>query len=435
MTRARRLWGLVLVAWAVPLAGQQLDPVARARLAAGMWSEARYSSPDWESVRADWDSAFTAVLSTTAARQTDLAYFRRLRRFLAILNDGGATIVPPAAVANRLARPPIALRGVERRPFLVDYLETDEMRVARPQRDAEIIAVQGIPAAQWIHDSILPEIPASTDAARWERAIAHMLEGPSGTAVHLELKLPGGERRGASVTRSVSLNTRWPLAAPALQVDTLPDGVVWVRLSSFADGNVARAFDRAFPRWDGVRGVILDLRDHTGDGDRETGYAILGRLVTQPLITSAWRTPQYRAAYRGDDNPDLAGAWLRMPPETLPPRQDLPAFTGPVAVLASCRTAAAAEALLVAFRNAGRGPIVGQRSAGSAGQVAEFRLWKGWSVRLTVTRDEFPDGAAINGTGIAPELPVDEKVADFLAGRDAVLERARAYITERSLQH
>jgi hypothetical protein len=48
---------------------------------------------------------------------------------------------------------------------------------------------------------------------------------------------------------------------------------------------------------------------------------------------------------------------------------------------------------------------------------------------------ERPDGAAINGTGIAPELPVDEKVADFLAGRDAVLERARAYITERSLQH
>lgn len=435
MRQTRWYLGLLLVTWTIPLAGQELDPVLRAGLAAGIWSEARYSSPDWPAVREDWDSAFAAVLATATERQTDAAYFRRLRRFLAVLGDGGAAILPPRAVAARVARPAIALRGVERRPFLVDYVETDEMRVARPQRDAEIIAVQGIPAARWIRDSILPQTLASTENARWELAIEHMLEGPSGTAVHLELRLPGGERRGASVTRSVSRNSRWPLAPPPLQVDTLPDGAVWVRLTSFADPGVARAFDRAFPRWDGVRGVILDLRDHSGEGDRETGYAILGRLVAQPLITSRWRTPQYRAAYRGDGSPDSAGAWLRVPPETLPPRQDLPPFTGPVAVLASSRTAAAAEDLLIAFRNAGRGPIVGQRSAGSTGHVSEFRLWKGWSLRLTVTRDEFPDGTAISGTGIAPELPVEEKVADFLAGRDAVLERARAYVAAWSLQH
>jgi C-terminal processing protease CtpA/Prc len=401
-----------------------------------VWAEARYNYAGWDRVRADWDSAFADVLAAAAQHQTDFAFFQRLRRFVALLGDGQAAILPPASVATRVARPPILLRGVERRPFLVDYIETDEMRVARPQRNAEILAIQGIPAEQWVRDSVLPEIAGATAAARWQRAIDHMLEGPAGTAVHLQLRLPDGERRGASVTRSVSLNERWPLTPPPLQVDTFPDGVVWVRLASFAEPAVGRAFDRAFPRFSGVRGVILDLRDHGGvGGGRETGYAILGRLVARPLVTSRWRTPQYRPAYRGEDMPDSVGAWLLVPSETLPPREDLPAFTGPVVVLASSHTAGAAEDLLIAFRNAGRGPIVGQRSAGSNGQVTELRLLRDWRLRLSVTREEFPDGSAIGGVGIAPELPVEERVVDFLAGRDAALERARAYITEWLLQH
>lgn len=425
-------WTLVGSLCAAPLAGQRLDPVQRAALAAGVWSAAQYNSPAWERVRSDWDSAFTDLLAAAAARQTDVRYLRRLRRFVALLHDGEAAVVPPPRVAARLARPPLVLRGVERRPFLVDYSENDEMRVARPQRDAEIVAVQGVPAQEWLRDSILPEVPGSTEASRWERAIAHMLEGPTGTAVHLELRLPGGERRGASVTRSVSLDDRWPLTPPPLRVDTLPDGVVWVRLSSFADRGVARAFDRAFPTFGGVRGVILDLRDHTGaEGGLEIGYAILGRLVAQPLITPRRRMRQYRPTLRGGDADGAAGGWIVAGPDTVAARQDLPEYTGPVAVLASARTRGAAEAFLIAFRNAGRGPIVGQRSAGSTGEIADLPLRNGWRLRLSVTREEFPDGTAIDGSGVTPELPVEERVEDFLAGRDAVLERARAYVSDR----
>jgi C-terminal processing protease CtpA/Prc len=182
--------------------------------------------------------------------------------------------------------------------------------------------------------------------------------------------------------------------------------------------------------------VILDLRDHEGaGGGRETGYAILGRLVARPLVTSRWRTPQYRPAYRGQDMPDSAGAWFAAPPDTVPARRDLPTFAGPVAVLVGPRTAGAAEDLLVAFRNAGRGPMIGQASAGNAGQVGEFRLIQDWRLRLTVTRDAFPDGTEIQGAGIAPEIPVTTKVADFLAGRDAVLERSRRYVTEERARH
>lgn len=423
-------WICGLILAGAPLVAQQLGPIERARIAAALWSDARYSAPALDRIRSDWDSALGAMLGTAPERQSDLAFFRRLQRCVALLHDGQAAVVPPAAVASRWGRPPLVLRGVERRPFLVDYLENDELRVARPERNAEILAVQGIAAERWIRDSVLPEIAAGNDAARWERAVSHMLDGTRGTAVHLQLRLPSGEERGASVTRSLPPNERWPLAPAPIQIDTLPDGIIWVRLASFADPDVARRFDRAFPTFEGVPGLILDLRDHDGAVDgKEMGYRILGRLVSRTLVTPRWRTPQYRPAFRDRDWRDSSRGWFAAPPDSVPARTDLPAFTGPVAVLASSRTGGAAEALLVAFREARRGPIVGQTSAGSPGQVGEFRLYKDWRLRLTVTLEAFEDGTEIQGAGVAPDIAVTEKVPDLLVGRDATLDRARDYIT------
>ena len=435
---SRTLWcfswfPVLLVA---PLAAQRATPVVeRQVVAAGVWAEARYNYAYWDAVRANWDSAFAATVTFTGERPapTDLQFFRRLRRWSALLNDGQLGILPPVALAGRMARPPLMLRSIERRPFIMDYATNDEMRVARPERLAEILAVQGIPAALWIRDSVLPEIPAATDASRWERAVVRMLEGERGTAVHLLLRLPGGEERGASVTRSVALTARWPLERPALEADTLADGAIWIRVNSLADDGVLERFDRALgdaaregPRH---RGLILDLRETvwTPSG-REHGYAMLSRLIDRPFLTSRWRTPQYRPAYRGSDTPDSAGAWLAAPPDTIwpPPRRERIAYTGPVALLVSARTAGAAEDFLVAFRGGNRGPIIGESSAGSTGQTAVIPLASGWQLRVTVTRDAFPDGKEFVRTGIAPDYPVEAR----LAGRDAALDRARAYLAE-----
>jgi C-terminal processing protease CtpA/Prc len=84
--------------------------------------------------------------------------------------------------------------------------------------------------------------------------------------------------------------------------------------------------------------------------------------------------------------------------------------------------------VLVAFRNGSRGPIIGETSAGGAGQTLILALPRGWQLRVTVTRDAFPDGTEFARTGIAPELPVAVRVDDVLAGRDAPLERAREYL-------
>jgi hypothetical protein len=410
-----------------PLAGQQLTPTERAQAVAGLWAEARYNFAYWDRVRADWDSALAANLRLAAEPQSDLVFHRRLRRLIALLGDGQAAVIPPANLRSRIARPPLLLESVERRPFIMDYAENDEMRVARPERLAEIVAVQGLAAESWIRDSVLPEISAATPADRWQRAVAWMLQGEKGTTLQLSLRLPGGVQRGLSVTRSASLNDRWPLDPPSLEIDSFPGGVIVARISTLGDEEAVRQFDRAFPDFTGTTGLILDLR-HAAGAASDYGYQILARLTRTPFPTVRWRTPAYRAVFRARRQPDSAASWYGPPAETVSPRADRPPFGGRAAVLASSATAGAAEDFLVAFRNTGRGVIIGEPSAGSPGEAIEIQLPKNWSARFSVTRHAFPNGEEFAGVGIMPEIPVARTVADVLAGKDRTLERAREYV-------
>jgi C-terminal processing protease CtpA/Prc len=157
---------------------------------------------------------------------------------------------------------------------------------------------------------------------------------------------------------------------------------------------------------------------------REQAYALLSRLIERPFLGSRRRVPQYR--------PDSLTPWISVPSDTIwpPVQRERIAYTGPVVVLISPRTGGAAEDFVVAFQAGGRGPSVGESSAGSTGRTAALTLASGWKLRVTVSRDAFPDGKEFVPAGIAPQFPVEVRVDDVLAGRDAVLDRARAYLSD-----
>src|SRR6267378_6476517 len=95
------LWFPALVVPDVPLVAQQLSPVDRQLVAAAVWSEPRYNYAYWDAVRADWDSAFAAVVTGAAGTPapSDVHFFRHLRHFIALLGDGQTELLPPAAIA------------------------------------------------------------------------------------------------------------------------------------------------------------------------------------------------------------------------------------------------------------------------------------------------------------------------------------------------
>src|SRR5205814_8864461 len=143
----------------------QLTAPERAQALATVWADARYNFAYWDRVRVDWDSALRVNLKLAAEPQSDLLFYRRLRRFVALLGDGQAAVLAPPNLRSRIARPPLLLASAARRPFIMDYAENDEMRVAHPDRLAEFVAVQGIPGEPWILDSVVPVDAAASRTA------------------------------------------------------------------------------------------------------------------------------------------------------------------------------------------------------------------------------------------------------------------------------
>src|SRR5437899_3818839 len=194
--RSAGVLALGLAVAVASLAGQQLVATEPAEVVATLWAEARYNFAWWDRVRADWDSALSANLRLAAQPQSDVLFYRRLRRLVALLGDGQAAVVPPASLRSRIARPPLLLESVEQRPLIREYAENDEMRVARPERLAEIVAVQGVPAESWIRDSVLPETSAATPTDRWQRDDLRMLQGEKGKNDKLLQRIYGGSVHG-----------------------------------------------------------------------------------------------------------------------------------------------------------------------------------------------------------------------------------------------
>lgn len=416
--------------WTPTSVAQQLSASQRLAAVATVWSEARYNYAAWDRVRADWDSALRVMLVQAGARQTDLLFLRRLRGLAALLEDPQAAITAPS-LRNRLARPPLSLQWVDDRPLIIDYVENAEMRVTRPERLAEVVAVQGVPSTDWIRDSVLPLTGGANEDDRWQRATATMLDGTRRTAVHLTLRLPDGSQRGVSVTRSIAQSDRWPLVPPTVVATWLPESVVVVRLNSLAENDVVRRFDRVVRDWRGVRDLIIDLRA-CGEGDAEIGYEILARLVDRPFLTVRRRTRRYEPVGLSATTEGGVKSWTEAPPDTIAPWADGAAFGGRVVILASRQTAGAAEDMIAAFRAAGRGVVVGGWTAGVAGRAITVPLPGNWRFHLTATRHLFPDGTEFAGRGIEPDLEVTETVRELREGVDGVLERARRYLAESS---
>jgi hypothetical protein len=169
-----------------------------------------------------------------------------------------------------------------------------------------------------------------------------------------------------------------------------------------------------------ARGIRAGMEIVAVDGEPALDYA---RREVEPYQSAS--TPQDR------ENRTYWYGFLRgpsaKPPDPIQPRPG--GYTSkPVVVLASAATFSAAEDFLVAWKNSGRGKIIGEPSGGSTGQPLSFTLPGGGTARVCTKKDGFPDGAEWVGKGIDPDILVHPALADVRAGRDTVLDWALAFL-------
>lgn len=214
------------------------------------------------------------------------------------------------------------------------------------------------------------------------------IKGPEGTKVSL-----GVERAGETLSFTLA---RAEIELPNLISKTIDEDLGYIRLFGFARGagdQVHAEVDDMLA--DGVRGVVLDLRDNGGGLFQEAVGVASTFIEDGEIVTYRQRSADdivYEA--EGDAYEDL-----------------------PLVVLVNEGTASASEIVAGALQDRERAMIIGTTTYGKGSVQEVVPLTDSSALKLTIAAYFTPNGSDINGDGIDPDVEVDDTAA---------VQRARA---------
>ncbi len=273
---------------------------------------------------------------------------------------------------------------------------------------SEILAVDDKPASKMFED--MPR----TIGDRWQGVVPYVFDdairGPVGERVRLETADAGGARHAFDLVR---VEPKIPafhfglLGTIPVEFESrmLPGDVVYVRFTPCIV-DAGEEVERALREHKDARGAILDLRGNPG-GVGGVAMAVARLFVDRPVELGTMHTrenPEIRFFVHADDAP----------------------FRGPLVILVDGSSASTSEILAGGLQSVGRARIVGERSIGMALPSIGVELPHGWRLQ-TVTADfKLPNGKAVEGNGVAPDVAVATTLADLRARRDPALDAAVA---------
>lgn len=197
---------------------------------------------------------------------------------------------------------------------------------------------------------------------------------------------------------------------PVRRARMLPGGLLLIGLDSFDPG--ADRWMRDAIADHAPRGLILDLRDNDG-GDADVIARVAGLFFAENRLL-------VRRLGKRETDQMTHGAGAT-------------SWSGPLAVLIGPDSASGAEAVAALIDESGRGPTIGQRTAGALTGAGLYRLPDGGQLSVAEFDIRTAGGARLEGVGLMPRIPVTPTLAQRRAGQDPALEKAKALLARPNL--
>jgi len=211
---------------------------------------------------------------------------------------------------------------------------------------------------------------------------ANRLRGVPGTQVNVKFIRYG-------VTQEVTI-TRALIDVPSVKHDFINDDVGYIRLTQFAgttSEHVSRALNEFKTR--GVKSIVVDLRSNPG-GLLNQVIDIVDMFVSEGVIVST------RGRGAADNTVNRANAFNTIVDSNVK-----------VIVLVDKWSASASEIFAGAIKDLHRGTIIGESTYGKGSVQTIIRLGAD-GFKLTIAKYYTPSGISIEGTGVAPDILIQE---------------------------
>jgi carboxyl-terminal processing protease len=230
------------------------------------------------------------------------------------------------------------------------------------------------------------------------------MRGKPGTAIELTVVRDGEER---PLTFSI---VRALVKVKSVRSRMLEPGFGYLRISQFqapTGDEVRRQIDEleAAAGTDGLRGLVLDLRNNPG--------GILGGAVS---VADAF-LDNGRIVYTEGRIADAQLEFSAKPPDQL--------AGAPLIVLVNEGSASASEIVAGALQDQGRALIMGRPTFGKGSVQTILPMNNQAALKLTTARYFTPNGRSIQAEGIKPDIVIDKlKLAEVKSGTDDSVSEA-----------
>jgi carboxyl-terminal processing protease len=277
-------------------------------------------------------------------------------------------------------------------------------------RGAVVRTIDGMPVDEFVRD-LSRYVAASNDRL----ARTHVFSYPALFPERVSIGLQNGE--------VVVIDRAAPGDAPQATVAGvegrwLQEGqVAYIRVPSFGDANHERKAIELVRQFASSRSLVVDVR---GNGGGTTPRQLVGALMNRPWRPWLESTPQRIALLEAQGFPPLQASRENV---LQTPATD--GYGGRLFLLADRFCGSACEDFVMPFKTTGRATLIGEVTQGSSGNPYRTDLGRGMRVSIGAVRYRFPDGSAFEGFGIVPDIPIERRIADIVANRDAAMERAQ----------
>ncbi len=210
--------------------------------------------------------------------------------------------------------------------------------------------------------------------------VVSYMKGEEGTLVHITVLRGDSEEE---ITFEIS---RAKIEVPTVEYEMLDNKIGYILVSEFDEITVEQ-FDAAVTALenDGMRALVLDLRDNPG-GLVDSAVSMLDRLLPKGLVV-----------YTEDKNGVREEEYAK----------DKIELKVPLVLLMNENSASASEIFAGAIQDYGKGTIVGTRSYGKGIVQIIATLDDGSGIKFTISQYFTPNGNAVHGIGIVPDVEVE----------------------------
>jgi len=394
------------------------------------WRIVRDSHFDPNMNGVDWNAVRTELRPRAQAATTAGELRAVIREMLGRLGQSHFALLPATPDSPRdrpvdiSGDPGIDVRLVGKDVLVTHVDPSSPADTAGVRMGWRVVSVDALPISSAI-DTLEPSLPDRLRVVEAWRAIETRLRGPAGSTATIVFDTGAGRNVTVDIVRQEAPGQPVTIGnLPTMYVQVTSEkratpaggtaGVIGFNVWMPA---VDARFEQAMDQLRGSDGIVIDLRGNPG-GLAAMIRGISGHFVADRKSLGVMKTRDSELTFAA--NPRLVTA----------DAQRVEPFAGPVALLLDGLSGSATECFAGGMQSIGRARVFGQVSMGQALPALFDTLPNGDLLIHAYGDFVTPDGTRLEGRGVIPDQAVPLRREDLLAGRDAPLDAALAWIDQ-----